>query len=50
VDASGEPDHGHVDSFRVVWDERRLVWELTDRWGEALVREPHVRVEFEEDD
>jgi hypothetical protein len=50
VDASGEPDHGHIDSFRAVRDEQRLVWELAGDWGEALVREPHVRVEFEEDD
>ena len=45
VDASGEPDFGHVDTFVPNTAEDR--WELEGDWGDAAVRHPDVALRFD---
>ncbi|MCA2219118.1 hypothetical protein [Jidongwangia harbinensis] len=48
VDAAGEVDYGHIDTFAPVGGLDNAVWALTGDWGEVLVRKPRVRVQFDE--
>jgi hypothetical protein len=45
VDATGEPDFGHVDAFGFNATEDR--WELEGDWGSAVVRNPEVTLLFD---
>ena len=45
IDATGEPDYGHVDSFAFNPTENR--WELEGDWGFASVRAPEATLRFD---
>jgi hypothetical protein len=46
VDASGELDYGQIDTFCPVSGLGAGMWELTGSWGEAIARQPRVRVDL----
>jgi hypothetical protein len=45
IDATGEPDFGHVDAFVLNPTENR--WELEGDWGQASIRNPEVTLQFD---
>ena len=46
VDASGEQDYGHIDTFTPVGDDSSI-WELTGDGGEASVTLPAVELSLD---
>jgi hypothetical protein len=46
VDATGEADYGTIDVFCLADGSASTTWELVGEWGEALVSQPRVCVEF----
>lgn len=44
LDASGELDRGHIDSFVPVDWEGRDAWLLTGEWGGLLVATPEIAI------
>lgn len=47
VDATGELDYGHIDTFCPITGLDDDVWELTGDWGDALVRQPRIHVDLD---
>lgn len=45
IDASGEPDFGHVDAF--VFNATEDRWEVEGDWGQASVQNPKVTLRFD---
>jgi hypothetical protein len=41
IDATGVPDHGHIDTFNLV-STADTTWELTGDWGRITVTDPEV--------
>ncbi|MEV6366802.1 hypothetical protein AB0L86_07905 [Micromonospora musae] len=47
TDAAGEFDYGHIDTFQQM-GSGDATWALTGDWGEALVREPRVLLDLDD--
>ena len=46
VDAAGQIDYGHIDTFCSAAGLGDGAWELSGDWGEAMARQPRVRVQL----
>ncbi|KAB1158763.1 hypothetical protein F6X68_10275 [Micromonospora sp. AMSO12t] len=46
IDAVGDTDYGHIDTFCPTTRLRGGAWELSGDWGEAIVRQPRVPVQL----
>jgi hypothetical protein len=46
VDATGEPDYGHVDAFEGIDRDGNPAWKLSGDWGFVIIVEPMVTLTF----